>query len=174
VAPKTVRGLARALASTERAVLYARVGACTQEFGGLATWLVLAVNALTGHLDEPGGCMFTTPAIDLLPLTNRIGQRGSFAAYRSRVRGLPEFGGELPAVTMSEEIDTPGDGQIRTMITVAGNPVLSVPNGRRLEKALDQLEFMVSIDPYLNETTRHANVILPPTTQLERSHYEWR
>jgi anaerobic selenocysteine-containing dehydrogenase len=172
VAPETVRELARALANTERAVLYARTGACTQEFGGLATWLVLAVNAVTGHLDEPGGFMFTTPAIDPMPLARTIGQAGSFAAYRSRVRGLPEFGGELPAVTMAEEIQTPGDGQIRAMITAAGNPVLSVPNGRRLDAALGQLEFMVSIDPYLNETTRHADVILPPTTQLERSHYE--
>jgi anaerobic selenocysteine-containing dehydrogenase len=172
VAPETVRELARALANTERGVLYARVGACTQEFGGLATWLVLAVNALTGHLDEPGGFMFTTPAIDPVPLAATIGQAGSFAAYRGRVRGLPEFGGELPAVTMSEEIETPGDGQIRAMITAAGNPVLSIPNGHRLEKALDQLDFMVSIDPYLNETTRHADVILPPTGQLERSHYE--
>ena len=154
VAPATVRELARALASTGRAVLYARTGACTQEFGGLATWLVLGINALTGHLDEPGGAMFTTPAIDPVPLAKTIGQTGSFAAYRSRVRGLPEFGGELPAVTMAEEIQTPGDGQIRAMITVAGNPVLSVPNGRRLDQALDQLEFMVSVDPYLNETTR--------------------
>ena len=96
VAPQTVRGLARALASTERAVPYARTGACTQEFGGLATWLVLAGNALTGHLDEPGGYMLTTPAIDLIPLARTIGQTGSFAAYRSRVRGLPEFGGERP------------------------------------------------------------------------------
>ena len=172
VAPETVRELARALANTERAVLYARTGACTQEFGGLATWLVLAVNAVTGHLDETGGFMFTTPAIDPMPLARTIGQAGSFAAYRSRVRGLPEFGSELPAVTMAEEIQTPGDGQIRAMITAAGNPVLSVPNGRRLDAALGQLEFMVSIDPYLNETTRHADVILPPTAQLERSHYE--
>src|SRR5215472_3168401 len=172
VAPETVRELARALANTERAVLYARTGACTQEFGGLATWLVLAVNAVTGHLDETGGFMFTTPAIDPMPLARTIGQAGSFAAYRSRVRGLPEFGSELPAVIMSEEIQTPGDGQIRAMITAAGNPVLSVPNGRRLDAALGQLEFMVSIDPYLNETTRHADVILPPTAQLERSHYE--
>ena len=115
VAPETIRELARALANTERAVLYARIGACTQEFGGLATWLVLGVNALTGHLDEPGGCMFTTPAVDPVPLAKTIGQTGSFAAYRSRVRGLPEFGGELPAVTISEEIQTPGDGQIRAI-----------------------------------------------------------
>jgi anaerobic selenocysteine-containing dehydrogenase len=172
VPPKTVRELARALANTERAVLYGRIGVCTQEFGGLATWLVLAVNAITGHLDEPGGYMFSTPAVDPVPLAKTIGHAGSFAAYRSRVRGLPEFGGELPVVTMSEEIETPGEGQLRALITAAGNPVLSTPNGRRLDAALDKLEFMVSIDPYLNETTRHADVILPPTGPLERSHYE--
>src|SRR5262249_59860215 len=137
-----------------------------------ATWLVLAVNALTGHLDEPGGCMFTTPAIDLVALGKTIGQAGSFAAYRSPGRGLPEVRGGLPRGAMAEEGQTPGYGQIRAMITAAGNPVLSVPNGRRLDEALDQLEFMVSIDPYLNETSRHADVILSPTAQLERSHYE--
>ncbi|MGH3432603.1 MAG: molybdopterin-dependent oxidoreductase, partial [Thermocrispum sp.] len=172
ISAETVRELARALASTERAVLYGRVGICTQEFGGLAAWLVLAVNALTGHLDEPGGFMFSTPAVDPVPLARAAGHAGSFAAYRSRVRGLPEFGGELPVVTLSEEIETPGHGQLRALITAAGNPVLSTPNGRRLDRALDGLEFMVSIDPYLNETTRHADVILPPTGQLERSHYE--
>jgi len=172
VAADDVRALARALATTERAVVYGRVGICTQEFGGLATWLVVVVNALTGHLDEPGGYMFTTPAIDLAPLARLAGHAGSFGTFRSRVRGLPEFGGELPVVTLAEEITTPGPGQVRALITAAGNPVLSTPNGRRLDEALDQLEFMVSIDPYVNETTRHADVILPPTGPLERSHYE--
>ena len=172
VAADDVRALARALATTERAAVYGRVGICTQEFGGLATWLVVVVNALTGHLDEPGGYMFTTPAIDLAPLARLAGHAGSFGTFRSRVRGLPEFGGELPVVTLAEEITTPGPGQVRALITAAGNPVLSTPNGRRLDEALDQLEFMVSIDPYVNETTRHADVILPPTGPLERSHYE--
>ena len=172
VAADDVRALARALATTERAAVYGRVGICTQEFGGLATWLVVVVNALTGHLDEPGGYMFTTPAIDLAPLARLAGHAGSFGTFRSRVRGLPEFGGELPVVTLAEGITTPGPGQVRALITAAGNPVLSTPNGRRLDEALDQLEFMVSIDPYVNETTRHADVILPPTGPLERSHYE--
>ncbi len=167
-----IRGLARALAGTRRAVLYGRIGVCTQEFGGLAAWLCYAVNALTGHLDEPGGLMFTTPAIDPLPLAARLGFDGGFARWRSRVSGKPEFGGELPVAVLAEEIETPGAGQIRALITSAGNPVLSAPGGPCLERALGTLEFMVSIDPYINETTRFAHVILPPTSPLERSHYD--
>ena len=172
VDPTTVRRLARALATTERAVLYGRVGVSTQEFGGLCAWLLVAFNAVTGHLDEPGGAMFTTPGVDLLRMTSAIGARGSYAKRRSRVRGLPEVGGEFPVAVLAEEIDTPGRGQVRALITSAGNPVLSTPNGRRLEQALAQLDFMVSIDWYLNETTRFADVILPPTAHLERSHYD--
>lgn len=172
VAAADVRWLARALAEVPRAVLYGRVGACTQEFGGLTAWLIAAINVLTGHLDEPGGAMFTTPAVDAVPLVALLGQRGSLGRWHSRVRGLPEFGGELPAAVLAEEIDTPGAGQIRSLITSAGNPVLSTPNGARLERALPGLDFMVSIDPYINETTRFADVILPPTVHLERSHYE--
>jgi anaerobic selenocysteine-containing dehydrogenase len=167
-----VRDLARSLATTERAVLYGRVGISTQEFGSLCAWLVLAINALTGHLDTVGGFMITSPAVDMVALTGRAGRTGSFGAYRSRVRGLPEFGDELPVAVLSEEIETPGPGQIRALLTAAGNPVLSTPNGRRLERALGQLDFMVSIDFYLNETTRFADVILPPTSHLERSHYD--
>ena len=166
-----VRELARALATTERAVLYGRVGVSTQEFGSLCTWLIVAINALTGHLDTVGGFMFTSPAIDMVELTAR-GAAGSFGAHRSRVRGLPEFNDELPVVVLAEEIETPGPGQIRALLTAAGNPVLSTPNGRRLERALGQLDFMVAIDFYLNETTRFADVILPPTAHLERSHYD--
>jgi anaerobic selenocysteine-containing dehydrogenase len=172
IAPATMRRLARDLATTERAVLYGRVGICTQEFGGLAAWLIVAINALTGHLDEVGGAMFTTPAIDPIPLAGVAGYEGSFDSYRSRVRALPEFSGELPVAVLADEIETTGDDQVRALITSAGNPVLSTPNGPRLARALDKLEFMVSLDPYLNETTRHADVILPPTGPLERSHYE--
>jgi len=172
VAAADIRGLAHQLATTKRAVLYGRIGVCTQEFGGLAAWLVYALNALTGHLDEIGGLMFTTPAIDPLPLADKIGFDGGFARWKSRVSGKPEFGGELPMSVLAEEIETGGDGQIRALITSAGNPVLSSPGGRRLEKALESLDFMVSIDPYMNETTRHAHVILPPTSPLERSHYD--
>lgn len=171
VSPEVVRELARALATTERAVLYGRVGISTQEFGSLCTWLVVAINALTGHLDTEGGFMITSPAVDMVALTARRAS-GSFAAHHSRVRGLPEFNDELPVAVLSEEIETPGPGQIRALLTAAGNPVLSTPNGRRLERALGQLDFMVAIDFYLNETTRFADVILPPTAHLERSHYD--
>ena len=172
VAAADIRELARALATTPRAVLYGRIGVCTQEFGGLAAWLCYAVNALTGHLDEPGGLMFTTPAVDPLPLAARLGFDGGFARWRSRVSGKPEFGGELPVAVLAEEIETPGEGQIRALITSAGNPALSAPGGPRLERALGGLDFMVSIDPYINETTRLAHVILPPASPLERSHYD--
>jgi len=172
VAATDIRELARGLASTRRAVLYGRIGVCTQEFGGLAAWLCYAINALTGHLDEVGGLMFTTPAVDPLPLAPLLGLDGGFARWRSRVSGKPEFNGELPMTAFAEELETPGPGQARALITIAGNPVLSSPGGPRLEKALPKLDFMVSIDPYINETTRFAHVILPPTSPLERSHYD--
>ena len=172
VAADQIRGLAHALATTKRAALYGRIGVCTQEFGGLAAWLVYAINALTGHLDEPGGLMFTTPALDPVPLAHLLGLDAGFARWRSRVSQRPEFGGEMPMSVLAEEIATPGPGQIRALITCAGNPVLSSPGGPALETALEGLEFMVSIDPYLNETTRHAHVILPPASALERSHYD--
>ncbi|HEY4242985.1 MAG TPA: molybdopterin-dependent oxidoreductase [Kofleriaceae bacterium] len=168
----TIEQLARAFAATERAVLYGRIGVCTQAFGGLAAWLCYAVNALAGHLDTPGGLMFTTPAIDPVPLAKPLGIAGGFARWRSRVSAKPEFGGELPVAVLAEEIETPGPGQIRALLTSAGNPVLSAPGGPRLERALAGLDFMVSIDPYLNETTRFAHVILPPASPLERSHYD--
>ena len=116
--------------------------------------------------------MFTTPAADVVALNARLGTLGSFGRFRSRVRGLPEFGGELPVATLAEEIDTPGDGQIRGLVTFAGNPVLSAPNGGRLDRALAGLEFQLAIDLYRNETTRHAHLILPPTFGLERDHYD--
>ncbi|HEU4727498.1 MAG TPA: molybdopterin-dependent oxidoreductase [Kofleriaceae bacterium] len=164
-----LRDLARALATTPRAVLYGRIGVCAQEFGGVAAWLCYALNALTGHLDQPGGLMFTTPAIDLVPFARAF--RG-FARWRSRVSGKPEFSGELPLSALAEEIETPGPGQLRALLAIAGNPVLSAPGGRRLERALGQLDFLVAIDPYINETTRLAHVILPPASPLERSHYD--
>ncbi len=169
---REIRELARAFAAAPSAVAYGRVGASTQEFGGLAAWLVIALNAVTGNLDREGGFLFTSPAADLVGLSARMGDHGHFAAWRSRVRGLPEFGGELPAATLAEEIDTPGDGRIRALVTFAGNPVLSTPNGARLERALSGLEYMVSIDLYRNETTRHANLILPTSFGFERDHYD--
>jgi len=145
---------------------------CVQEFGGLAGWLCYTINVLTGHLDEPGGLMFTTPAVDPLPLAGLLGFDGGFARWKSRVSGKPEFGGEMPMTVLAEEILTPGEGQIRALITSAGNPALSAPGGPELERAFASLDFMVSIDPYINETTRFAHVILPPTSPLERSHYD--
>jgi anaerobic selenocysteine-containing dehydrogenase len=172
IAAKEIRGIAKALSDSPRPCVYGRVGVCTQRFGGLNGWLVNALNVLLGSLDAVGGMMFTRPAVDLVSLGARIGQQGHFDKGRSRVRGLPEFNGEYPVVTLADEITTPGDGQIRALITMAGNPVLSTPNGQQLDKALGQLEFMASIDIYRNETTRHADYILAPTSQLEQSHYD--
>lgn len=166
------RGLARDVASAGRAAVYGRVGVSIQEFGGLANWLVEALNVVTGHLDEAGGMMFTTPAVDLVQLGTWVGQQGSFGRIKSRVRGAPGFSGELPVACLAEEISTPGEGQVRALVTLAGNPVLSTPDGRALDRALASLDFMVSIDPYLNETTRHAHLILPPVMPLEREHYD--
>ncbi|SDW92131.1 molybdopterin-dependent oxidoreductase [Marinobacter mobilis] len=172
IAADTIRDLARQFASTPKAVLYGRMGTSTQAHGGVATWLIYTLNILAGKLDVPGGVMFTQPAVDLVALAAMSGQTGHFDKRRSRVRQLPEFGGEYPASTMADEMLTPGDGQIRAFVTIAGNPVLSNPDGGRLERALADLDFMVSVDYYLNETTRHADVILPPTAALERSHYD--
>jgi len=169
---EAIRQLARQLAKTPRAALYTRMGTSTQAFGGTTTWLAYCLNILTGKLDVPGGVLFTQPAVDLVALGAMSGQRGHFGKRHSRVRGLPEFAGEYPASTMADEMLTPGEGQVRAFVTVAGNPVLSSPNGQRLESALEGLDFMVSVDYYLNETTRHADVILPPTAALERSHYD--
>ena len=167
----TIRGLARGFAGAKRAVAYGRVGVCTNEFGAAGSWLIEALNVVTGNFDRAGGAMFTRPAIDLSALARRVGVTRA-GRYRSRVRGLPELGGMLPATTMADEMETPGDGQIRALVTIAGNPVLSVPGGERLARALGKLDFMLSIDIYLNETTRHAHLVLPPRSSLERGHYD--
>ena len=165
-----IRELARGFAAADRAVWYGRVGVSQQEFGTLTQWLIYALNIVTGNLDRAGGAMFTRPALELI----RLGliNSGTYGRWRSRVRGLPEFGDELPAAAMAEEMLTPDPGRIRALLTVAGNPVLSSPNGKRLEKALAGLEFMASIDLYRNETTRYAHVILPPTDALEYDNYD--
>lgn len=166
-----IRTLAREFAAAPRAVCYGRVGTCVQEFGGLASWLIDVLNVATGNLDRVGGALFTTPAADLPAVARAIRQTGSFATFRSRVSGLPEFNQELPVAAFAEELETPGPGQVRGLVTRAGNPVLSLPNGRRLDRAFEKLEFMVSIDIYRNETTRHADILLPPVFGLERDHY---
>jgi anaerobic selenocysteine-containing dehydrogenase len=150
--------------------VYARIGTCTVEFGTLTTWLVDVINALTGNLDRPGGVMWPLAAHQRRG-DGKSGRAFTTGRFHSRVRKLPEVAGELPAATMAEEIETPGDGQIRAMVTVAGNPVLSTPNSTRLDAAFANLEFMVSVDPYLNETTRHAHVILPPTDSSQVGDY---
>ena len=169
IASGEIRRLAREFSSAESAVCYGRIGLSTQKFGGLCQWLTNAINILTGNFDRAGGAMFTAPAFDLLQ-----GARGGeiHDRWRSRVRKLPEFMGELPVAALAEEILTEGEGQIKALVTSCGNPVLSTPNGGQLDRALTRLEFMVSIDLYINETTRHANLILPPATNLESSHYD--
>lgn len=168
----TIRSLTREFAHAESAVAYGRMGVSTQAYGGICHWLINCLNILTGNFDRAGGAMFTLPAFDIVGITTLTGQVGNYDRWRSRVRDLPAFGGELPSSTMAEEILTDGDGQIKAMVTVAGNPVLSTPNGGQLDKALASLDYMVSIDIYINETTRHANIILPPTTGLETEHYD--
>ena len=172
IAAQTTRRHAADFAQAPRAAAYGRVGLCTQRYGTLASWLVQALNLVTGHMDEVGGMMLPTPAVDVVGVLARLGLRGTFDRWRSRVCHLPEFGGDLPVATLADEIEASGAGRIRALITVAGNPVLSAPNGRRLDGALGSLEHVVSVDPYPNETTRHALVLLPPAPMLSRPHYD--
>ena len=173
VPAETVKRLARELRAAPKAVLYGRVGACTQEFGSLCMWLINVLNTVTGNLDEPGGAMFASPAIEVRGTAGGFGAgRGSYGRWKSRVRGLPEFGGELPSSVMAEEMLTEGEGRIRAMITIAGNPVLSTPNGGQLDRGYASLDFAVSIDFFINETSRHADIILPPVSPIQRSHYD--
>ena len=165
----TIRRTARELAAAERAAVYGRIGTCTQAYGTLNSWLVDVLNVLTGNLDRPGGAMFPLPAHAPAYRRKRPFTTGR---WRSRVRGLPETNGELPVATLVDEIETPGEGQIKALITIGGNPALSAPNAARLDRALAGLEFMASVDPYLNETTRHATVILPPPRPVQTPHYD--
>jgi anaerobic selenocysteine-containing dehydrogenase len=171
---QTIRRLGRELATAPSAAVYGRLGTTAQPFGAVCSWLIDVLNAITGNLDRPGGAMFATPVAGA-PNTRGEPGRGRGVAvgrWHSRVRGLGEIFSELPAACMAEEIDTPGPGQVRALITIAGNPARSVPNSSRLQAALESLELLVSIDPYINETTRHADVILPVPSPLERSHYD--
>lgn len=173
IAPDRIRSLARELAATPRAAVYGRIGTTTQRFGTVASWLVDALMAVTGSLDAEGGGMFPLAAAGSLNAGPAAKPRGAkVGRWASRVRGLPETFGELPAAAMAEEIDTPGEGQIRALFTIAGNPASSLPNSDRLVAALGGLDLMVSVDIYVNETTRHADVILPAPSHLERSHYD--
>lgn len=169
----TTRQVAHELAAAGHAGVYARIGTHANRFGTLAAWATDVLNVLTGNLDREGGVMFPRAPHDRLRSGEPGGAGFTTGRWRSRVSQHPEVMGELPAACMAEEIETPGPGQIRAFVTVAGNPVLSTPNGARLDRALDDLDFMVSVDVYLNETTRHADVILPPPSPLERSHYDY-
>jgi anaerobic selenocysteine-containing dehydrogenase len=170
----TIRRLARDLSNAPRAAVYGRIGTCTQEFGTLASWLVELLNVLTGNLDRPGGAMFPKAAAFATNTQPVIGAPRPFAIgrRRSRVSQAPEVLGEFPAICMAEEIETPGEGRIRGMIVIGGNPVLSVPNGGRIARAFETLEALVSLDIYQNETSRHAHVILPGVSPLEESHFD--
>ena len=174
IAAPAIRALARELAQTERAALYGRIGTCTQEYGTLCSWLIDVLNVLTGHLDCEGGAMFPKAAAFAVNTMGKPGSgRGVVTGRRkSRVAGAPEVMGELPIGCLAEEIETAGAGQVKALISIASNPALSAPNGARLSAALDQLDFMVSIDIYQNETTRHADVILPGSSPLEDLHFD--
>ncbi|GJM10723.1 MAG: oxidoreductase [Lysobacteraceae bacterium] len=166
---ETIEGITQAFCAEKRAVLYGRMGLSTQVHGGLCQWLINTINVVTGHFDTPGGMMFPTPAVELV---RHDQQRKAFGRWRSRVHGLKEFAGELPVATLADEMLTDGEGQIKALITICGNPVLSTPNGKRLEQALPEAEFVLCVDNYINETTRHANLILPTPMGLEVDHYD--
>src|SRR3954471_20099282 len=174
IAAGEIRRMARELAAAPRAAVYGRIGTTTQEFGTLASWLVDVLNVVTGNLDRPGGAMFPRAAAGARNTQGEPGRgRGvKIGRWASRVRGLPESLGELPVACLAEEIETPGEGRVRALITLAGNPARSTPNSARLERALRSLDFYVALDLYVNETTRHADVILPPPSPLQRSHYD--
>lgn len=165
------RALARDLARAPSAAIHARMGASTQQGGALNCWLVDVIHALTGHLDREGGMMFPLSPVPIAQAARRLGVDGLRGRWKSRVRGLPEFNGELPIATLAEEIETAGAGQVRGLVTFAGNPALSAPNSARIDRALRSLDTLVSIDIYVNETTRHAHFIFPPTFGLENDHF---
>ncbi|MEU8668044.1 molybdopterin-dependent oxidoreductase [Streptomyces anulatus] len=177
----TITALARELAAAPTAAVYGRIGSCTVEHGTLASWLVDVLNILTGNLDRPGGALFPLSATGRAPRPAGPGTRRAvpgkgFALGRwsSRVSGHPEAKGELPIAALAEEIDTPGEDRIRALLVIAANPVLSAPDGDRLDAALaDGLDFMVSVDPYLNETSRHADVVLPPPPPSQSAHFDF-
>ncbi|EOD66934.1 molybdopterin oxidoreductase family protein [Amycolatopsis vancoresmycina] len=162
--------IARELAAAPTAVVYSRMGGSVVEFGTITQWLVDVINILTGNLDRPGGPMFTrTAALEVF----RTGQPFEYGRWHSRVKGFPEVLGELPTATLPDEIETPGEGQVRALINIAANQVVAAPNGPRFGRAFDSLDFMVCVDPYLTETTRRAHVILPPPRILQMPHYDF-
>lgn len=172
ISARDIEQLATEFCQAKSAVCYGRLGVSVQEFGTAAQWLITALNIITNNFDRPGGAMFSKPAFDMVNLSQKSGD-GQFASWKSRVRNLPEFNGETPVATLADEILTPGEGQVKALITIAGNPVLSTPNSEKLDNAIAQLDYMVAVDFYINATTRNANIILPPTHTLEHDHYDF-
>ncbi|WP_329466028.1 molybdopterin oxidoreductase family protein [Streptomyces sp. NBC_01431] len=173
VEPADIRVMARELAAAPTAAVYGRIGSCTVEHGTLASWLVDVLNVLTGNLDRPGGALFPLSATDRAPRPAGPGKGFALGRWHSRVARHPEAKSELPIAALAEEIETPGEGQIRAVIACAANPVLSAPDGDRLDRALAGLDFMISIDPYLNETSLHADVVLPPPPPSQSAHFDF-
>lgn len=173
IAASDIRQLARELAAAPRACIYGRIGSSMQQFGSLTNWLIVAINALTGNLDSPGGSMFPRGVFEAILFSDRYADGVMpYGRWHTRVRGLPELGGQMPCAAMMEEMDTPGPGQVKALITLCGNPVLSTPNGGgRLTRAVENLDFVVSFDIFVNETSRHADVILPSPRCLEHSDF---
>ncbi len=166
-----IRQLAKEFCNADKAVCYGRMGTSVQAYGSLSTWLILAFNIITGKMDQPGGYMFPTPALDLVDFAAKGNEKGYVGRHHSRVSGLPNFAGEFPSSVLAEEILTEGEGRIRALLTIAGNPVVAAPNGRLMDKALAHLDFMVAIDWYIHESSRHAHIILPPTCILEHHNF---
>ena len=172
ISAERIERLAIEMVEAPTAICYSRMGASTQSFGGLCLWLTSVLNILTGNMDKAGGVMFTQPAFDIAKMRSKKGKKDSYGRYHSRVRNLPYINNEFPAATLADEIVTEGEGQIKAMFCVAGNPVLTTPNGDRLAEGLEGLDFMVSLDIYINETSSHADIILPGATGLETSHFD--
>ncbi|MCC6998977.1 MAG: molybdopterin-dependent oxidoreductase [Deltaproteobacteria bacterium] len=166
------RALARDFAAAPAAVCHGRSGVTAQEHGALTCWLINVVNILTGNLDRPGGAMFGKPAVDMVDVATKIGAKGSHAGFRSRVRGLPEFGGDLPAATLAEELETPGPGQLRGLVVFDADLTRELPAGPRVERALSGLELLICITDRLDDTSRQAHFVLPPAPALEREHFD--
>lgn len=167
-----IRSIARQISDARTAAIYGRIGLCTQRFGSLASWLTDAIAILTGNMGQPGGLMFSTQVASHLDLTPPYPADAPLISRHSRVSGVPAVLGLFPAATLAEEIDTPGEGRTRGLLTIAANPVLSAPGSNRLERALPQLDFMICFDSYINETTSHADVILPGPSPLEQAHWD--
>ncbi|MGY8898524.1 MAG: molybdopterin-dependent oxidoreductase [Paraglaciecola sp.] len=168
ISAQNIESMVSEFCKANSAFCYGRMGASVQAFGTLTQYLIMLFNMLSGNFNRRGGMMFTQPAADTLPHSGR----GTMGKYASRVRKLPAFAGEYPVAALSEEITTPGEGQIKAMVIGGGNPVLTTTNGKQLDNAFTQLDFVVAVDFYVTETSRHADIILPPVTALERDHYD--